>query len=281
MKHRAFTLIELLVVIAIIAILAAILFPVFAQAKNAAKKTACLNNMKQMGTAMMLYLNDNDDRIMSASQGSGSSYVDGDWGKDLWMFHISPYLATKAPNDIQKGAGGNNVFTCPNNPVRQELDTSSLDDFGYPSDYPTTAWGLRRSPDGLFYYYLSYSINEHLTDTEYPGLEGPELSRWENLSNSFLFLEGSRSELEGDELVSGWSNPKPTNWRQGAWVGYSLPHNGGSNFIFLDTSARWKKAVWRGDLTVRTNWSYPPGRGSAASDCGPWTAPASDDEGCQ
>ena len=111
MKHRAFTLIELLVVIAIIAILAAILFPVFAQAKNAAKKTACLNNMKQMGTAMMLYLNDNDDRIMSASQGSGADYVDGDWGKDLWMFHISPYLATKAPNDIQKGAGGNNVFT--------------------------------------------------------------------------------------------------------------------------------------------------------------------------
>jgi prepilin-type N-terminal cleavage/methylation domain-containing protein/prepilin-type processing-associated H-X9-DG protein len=58
---RAFTLIELLVVIAIIAILAAILFPVFAQAKAAAKKSASLNNVKQIGTAMHLYITDYDD----------------------------------------------------------------------------------------------------------------------------------------------------------------------------------------------------------------------------
>ncbi|RYG40143.1 prepilin-type N-terminal cleavage/methylation domain-containing protein [bacterium] len=58
---RAFTLIELLVVIAIIAILAAILFPVFAQAKAAAKKTACLSNLKQIGVGAMLYQGDNDD----------------------------------------------------------------------------------------------------------------------------------------------------------------------------------------------------------------------------
>jgi prepilin-type N-terminal cleavage/methylation domain-containing protein len=61
MNHKAFTLIELLVVIAIIAILAAILFPVFAQAKLAAKKTAALSDIKQTGTAAQLYLGDNDD----------------------------------------------------------------------------------------------------------------------------------------------------------------------------------------------------------------------------
>ena len=58
---KAFTLIELLVVIAIIAILAAILFPVFAQAKAAAKKTAGLSQVKQIGTSMQIYLNDSDD----------------------------------------------------------------------------------------------------------------------------------------------------------------------------------------------------------------------------
>jgi len=60
-KQKAFTLIELLVVIAIIAILAAILFPVFAQAKSAAKKTSCLSNIKQIALANILYLNDYDD----------------------------------------------------------------------------------------------------------------------------------------------------------------------------------------------------------------------------
>lgn len=62
LHRRAFTLIELLVVFAIIAILAAILFPVFAQAKEAAKKTTCLSNTKQIAVAYLLYVGDTDDR---------------------------------------------------------------------------------------------------------------------------------------------------------------------------------------------------------------------------
>jgi len=60
-KSDGFTLIELLVVIAIIAILAAILFPVFAQAREKARQTSCTSNMKQIGTAMMMYVQDNDE----------------------------------------------------------------------------------------------------------------------------------------------------------------------------------------------------------------------------
>jgi prepilin-type N-terminal cleavage/methylation domain-containing protein len=60
-RHRGFTLIELLVVIAIIAILAAILFPVFAQAREKARQTQCVNNMKQAGLGVIQYLQDYDE----------------------------------------------------------------------------------------------------------------------------------------------------------------------------------------------------------------------------
>jgi len=101
MHKRAFTLIELLVVIAIIAILAAILFPVFAQAKLAAKKTQALSNTKQLGTSLQIYLGDSDDTYPYAF---GSS----NWtGQDLWCQRVQPYCKSIAifgsPADSQAG----------------------------------------------------------------------------------------------------------------------------------------------------------------------------------
>jgi len=82
---RAFTLIELLVVIAIIAILAAILFPVFAQAKDSAKQTQCVSNTKQLGLAALMYANDNDDTLPKHDNNGSCSYGETpcdypDWG---------------------------------------------------------------------------------------------------------------------------------------------------------------------------------------------------------
>ncbi|MGV3614172.1 MAG: prepilin-type N-terminal cleavage/methylation domain-containing protein [Fimbriimonas sp.] len=88
LSKRAFTLIELLVVIAIIAILAAILFPVFAQAKMAAKKSADLSNMKQIGMGMQLYVSDNDDTFMTSSR-----FTDDSWITEIhWSWMVLPYV---------------------------------------------------------------------------------------------------------------------------------------------------------------------------------------------
>lgn len=89
-RKRAFTLIELLVVIAIIAILAAILFPVFAQAKLAAKKTQSTSNIKQTATAFMIYLADYDDQFPSAySHGTQRCYGGGPYR--LWVGYGGAY----------------------------------------------------------------------------------------------------------------------------------------------------------------------------------------------
>ena len=88
-RRKAFTLIELLVVIAIIAILAAILFPVFAQAKLAAKKAASLSNTKQLGLAHIMYAGDYDDTF--DAQGLPTPYNNYGWQMS-WMFEVNPYV---------------------------------------------------------------------------------------------------------------------------------------------------------------------------------------------
>ena len=96
MKHRrsAFTLIELLVVIAIIAILAAILFPVFAQAKEAAKKTQDISNFKQAGTAVAMYASDADGGNMLSNSGSIGTgcWGCGTGGDTVPLQQMQPYI---------------------------------------------------------------------------------------------------------------------------------------------------------------------------------------------
>jgi prepilin-type N-terminal cleavage/methylation domain-containing protein len=98
---RGFTLIELLVVIAIIAILAAILFPVFAQAKEAAKRTSCLSNSNQLGKAMLMYMGDNDDRVTpSMYRIAGSAVADNQaYPMNCMADYIANDRLSRCPSD--------------------------------------------------------------------------------------------------------------------------------------------------------------------------------------
>jgi prepilin-type N-terminal cleavage/methylation domain-containing protein len=121
--RNAFTLIELLVVIAIIAILAAILFPAFAQAREKARQTTCVSNVKQLGLAMLMYTQYYDEGLpLGAYAVSATDFR-------LWHDLIDPYLKNK------------NVWHCPSSlvPVRDAGGTGAITaHYGYNEHYLTT-----------------------------------------------------------------------------------------------------------------------------------------------
>jgi prepilin-type processing-associated H-X9-DG protein/prepilin-type N-terminal cleavage/methylation domain-containing protein len=92
-RKTAFTLIELLVVIAVIALLAAILFPVFAQARAKARQATCLSNLKQIGLAVMMYAQDYDEMLPPANYPAPGSIG----GNYVWYGFVEPYVKVNAP----------------------------------------------------------------------------------------------------------------------------------------------------------------------------------------
>jgi prepilin-type N-terminal cleavage/methylation domain-containing protein/prepilin-type processing-associated H-X9-DG protein len=137
--HHGFTLIELLVVIAIIAILAAILFPVFAQAREQARKTSCLSNTKQLGLSIMMYVQDYDETYpMNSFDGMAIGTADNDTGSpnyisiDTWMWAIMPYIKNRqilaCPSDPNPKSGVTGYDADPAN-----INSCDFDGWGVPT----------------------------------------------------------------------------------------------------------------------------------------------------
>lgn len=218
MERRAFTLIELLVVIAIIAILAAILFPVFSQAKAAAKKTADLSNQKQLMTAMLIYAGDNDDHSVVSHHDLGL----GDPLTDLypWFSGLYPYLKSR---DILKdpvGTGSPTQFPGPMTlsawePLKTDYvingffaHGASMTAFGSPAQQ--IVFSERNAPYAFFDYHAWPTAPDN---------------DWER-----GLLDGSRFRVS--DLLTGAQAPDAQNTGR---------HGGGNNYAFLDGHAKWHK----------------------------------------
>jgi prepilin-type N-terminal cleavage/methylation domain-containing protein/prepilin-type processing-associated H-X9-DG protein len=139
---RGFTLIELLVVIAIIAILAAILFPVFAQARDKARQSSCLSNQKQLGLGFMQYAQDFDETNPPMAQGDMFVRQNNHW-QDL----IYTYVKSQA------------VYNCPSDPQESATSPGSLSRATGAYIYPPSARPTNRDAYGSYLYPLTYNPN--------------------------------------------------------------------------------------------------------------------------
>ncbi len=169
--RKGFTLIELLVVIAIIAILAAILFPVFARAREKARQSNCLSNLKQLGLAALMYAQDYDELLPYEDYDTDASGDEGA-GDTTWRSVVLPYCKNQQ------------IFFCPSKKM-----TSSVFDGG--ADYGENA---------------GYAINVcHWTSGSPTPPFGQALARVEDTASCILFLESDGTHEIGCETNDrGW-----------------------------------------------------------------------------
>lgn len=228
-KFRSgFTLIELLVVIAIIAILAAILFPVFSRAREQARKTACLSNSRQIGLALMMYVQDWDETypwgVPSCSAPAGTV----GFATDTPMGKLHPYI---------KNA---NVWNCPSEAIANRIP--NLLQFGNLAGWCCWPW---RFPGEFAGIYISIGYNDHLLrnqDCNWSADRPPrKMSQVVAPAETVAFADSYFfSNCCGARIIfpnAMWSNHyRDPDHRS---VSKHTRHMGGNNLIFADGHAKW------------------------------------------
>jgi prepilin-type N-terminal cleavage/methylation domain-containing protein/prepilin-type processing-associated H-X9-DG protein len=238
-RKTGFTLIELLVVIAIIAILAAILFPVFAQARAKARQAACLSNMRQIGTASLMYAQDYDETI----------------NRKWWDYHV----------DLEPYIKSIDIFVCPGSsapkPVQRTFTAGTWSTGGaiptglYWTNDPGTANGSCANLRPCIFGH--YARNDELlhnvgwtgigsgTNNDNPNMR---MASWERPADVIMFADardGSEDDdtNDFDEDNAPYFEPGSTTWTQ-VFNQFSNRHSNGRNCTFLDGHAKWTSKDW-------------------------------------
>ncbi|MEN6357274.1 MAG: prepilin-type N-terminal cleavage/methylation domain-containing protein [Armatimonadota bacterium] len=236
---KGFTLIELLVVIAIIAILAAILFPVYTSAKAKGKQAACLNNVKQLATAYTSYCDDNNGRLCPYAI-SGKGRWRPDWR--YWMENIMPYVRNYK------------VFACAARPM------------GKYADYDNTALP--------WYKFIGYGINYYYLASNVPGQPGyvPKGFSASNIKtpSKTVFLVDSIGRVAGSVAGDEMDGPYTYQGQPCIYSDIASPmkmpdgsaeyvvsdcHNGGAIVAWCDGHASWMKKSKLCQDTTLWDWN--------------------------
>ena len=235
-RSDGFTLIELLIVIAIIAILAAILFPVFATAREKARQTSCSSNEKQLGTAVLQYVQDYDEKFPCGLFTVGVT-PDG-WG---WANQLYPYVKSTA------------VFQCPDDPADKAISSGLI---LYPVSYSYNANLVVGAATGFGGSAPSYASNT----TGPSDLSAPTMTvMFDEVQKSLVaittYQEGyavlgsslrwSTADFGNTPQWGGWSNALyATGYfagtiNQTAFLSPAGVHSGGANYTYCDGHVKW------------------------------------------
>ena len=211
MKRKGFTLIELLVVIAIIAILAAILFPVFQKVRENARRASCQSNMKQIGLAVTQYNQDADEKMPSVLMPSGVAGVNNNWQVTLQPF-IKSY----------------GVFICPSNsqsktPLTEGATTVSnantFVSYAAPQEIAVGAAGTTPTNGAAF---------------GQANTAGPALADFPNPASTIMVCEANASDVNFRLTGGYWDTPTPGDSGKGTLPALFAGHTSRSNMLFTD-----------------------------------------------
>ncbi len=246
MKRRSgFTLIELLVVIAIIAILAAILFPVFAQAREKARQISCLSNEKQLGLAVLQYVQDYDETFPLGSYSFGTGPQTPNWA-----ITILPYVKSigvyRCPDDslngytpdyvgqaISYGANAAELYTG-GSPDHEFVGVFTWYDIppggtsgSFANEAPRTEAAINFPSDTIA---IAEKHNGDIApgDARFPGYPGVAASSWENVFTNYY---------NGEGIPSIYNSPTAA-FPYGPTGAVATSHAGQSNFLFVDGHAK-------------------------------------------
>lgn len=238
MNRNAFTLIELLVVIAIIAILAAILFPVFAQAREKARQTSCLAGTRQIGIAFSMYAQDNDELVPLVNQGTNTSSACPCWPDSMQTYIKSGDFYSGCPSaDLPKWQ--------PSNSTSVSLGKNNVA-YGINTLYTSDSAGIRATEKQVTtpaVGRINVEPQEPATLAEF-ALPASTVVFGDS-NTSYIIYSGSKTDLvvstdapyaDGLKLPHFGRSGNSNNNKGQRYMGR---HAGGANFVFADGHSKW------------------------------------------